>query len=155
MECEEKAMIIEKIIGNVEDLQDIKAYHIEKVILESDALLKRVQRVETDHGTELGISLPPNHVLKDGDILHEEGKNLIVISVKADDVLVIRPVDMMQMGVIAHMLGNRHLPAQFETDCMIVPYDYLIERLLQEESLNYTRENKKLKQAFRHVDHSH
>ena len=148
-------MIIEKVIGNIEDKQDIKAFHIEKVILESDGLLKRIQRVKTDHGTELGISLPPNSVLRDGDILHEDGNNLIVISVKADDVLVIRPVDMMQMGIVAHMLGNRHLPAQFEEDSMIVQYDYLIERLLKEENLSYTRENKKLKQAFRHVDHSH
>lgn len=148
-------MIVEKIIGNIEERQDIKTFHIEKVILESDALLKRIQRVKTDHGTEIGISLSQGQGLRDGDILHEEGKNLIVISVKADDVLVIRPVDMMQMGMIAHMLGNRHLPAQFEEDSMIVPYDYLIERLLQEENLRYTRENKKLKQAFRHVDHSH
>ena len=148
-------MIVEKVIGNIEEIEDIKAFHVEKVILESDDLLKRVQRVQTDHGTELGISLPPNHALRDGDILHQEGKNLIVISVKADDVLVIRPADMMQMGVVAHMLGNRHLPAQFEEDTMIVQYDYLVERLLKEEKLNYTRENKKLKQAFRHVDHSH
>ena len=148
-------MIVEKVIGNIEAIQDIKAFHIEKVLLESDDLLKRIQRVTTDHGTELGISLPPNHSLRDGDILHQEGKNLIVISVKADDVLVIRPVSMMQMGVVAHMLGNRHLPAQFEGDAMIVQYDYLVERLLKEEQLSYTRENKKLKQAFRHVDHSH
>ena len=148
-------MIVEKVIGNIEEIEDIKAFHVEKVILESDDLLKRVQRVQTDHGTELGISLPPNHALRDGDILHQEGKNLIVISVKADDVLVIRPADMMQMGVVAHMLGNRHLPAQFEEDTMIVQYDYLVERLLKEEKLSYTRENKKLKQAFRHVDHSH
>ena len=148
-------MIVEKVMGNIEEIEDIKAFHVEKVILESDDLLKRVQRVQTDHGTELGISLPPNHALRDGDILHQEGKNLIVISVKADDVLVIRPADMMQMGVVAHMLGNRHLPAQFEEDTMIVQYDYLVERLLKEEKLNYTRENKKLKQAFRHVDHSH
>ena len=148
-------MIVEKVIGNIEEIEDIKAFHIEKVLLESDDLLKRVQRVITDHGTELGISLPPNHGLRDGDILHQEDNNLIVISVKADDVLVIRPVDMMQMGVVAHMLGNRHLPAQFEEDTMIVQYDYLVERLLKEEKLSYTRENKKLKQAFRHVDHSH
>lgn len=148
-------MIVEKVIGNIEEIEDIKAFHVEKVILESDDLLKRVQRVQTDHGTELGISLPPNHALRDGDILHQEGKNLIVISVKADDVLVIRPADMMQMGVVAHMLGNRHLPAQFEEDTMIVQYDYLVERLLKEEKFSYTRENKKLKQAFRHVDHSH
>lgn len=148
-------MIVEKVIGNIETLTNLKDFHVEKIYLESDELLKRVQRVTTDHGTELGISLPPNHALKDGDILHQDGKNLIVISVKEDDVLVIRPVDMMQMGVIAHMLGNRHLPAQFEADAMIVQYDYLVERLLKEENLNYTRENKKLKQAFRHVDHSH
>ena len=148
-------MIVEKVIGNIEEIEDIKAFHVEKVILESDDLLKRVQRVQTDHNTELGISLPPNHVLRDGDILHQEGKNLIVVSVKADDVLVIRPVSMMQMGVVAHMLGNRHLPAQFEEDTMIVQYDYLVERLLKEENLSYTRENKKLKQSYRHVDHSH
>ena len=148
-------MIVEKVIGNIEEIEDIKVFHVEKVLLESDDLLKRIQRVTTDHGTELGISLPPNHSLRDGDILHQEGKNLIVISVKADDVLVIRPVSMMQMGVVAHMLGNRHLPAQFEEDAMIVQYDYLVERLLKEEKLSYTRENKKLKQAFRHVDHSH
>lgn len=148
-------MIVDKVLGNIEDIEQIKDFHIEKIILESDDLLKRIQRVTTDHGTELGITLPPNHALKDGDILHQDEKNLIVISVKADDVLVIRPVDIMQMGVVAHMLGNRHLPAQFEENTMIVQYDYLVERLLQEENLNYTRENKKLKQAFRHVDHSH
>lgn len=148
-------MIVEKVLGNIETLENIKSFHIEKVILESDDLLKRVQRVTTDHGTELGMSFPANHALRDGDILYQEDRNLIVISVKEDDVLVIHPVDMMQMGVIAHMLGNRHLPAQFEENAMIVQYDYLVERLLKEEKLNYTRENKKLKQAFRHVDHSH
>ena len=29
-------MIVEKVIGNIEEIEDIKAFHVEKVILESD-----------------------------------------------------------------------------------------------------------------------
>ena len=51
--------------------------------------------------------------------------------------------------------GNRHLPAQFEQDEMIVQYDYLVERLLQELAVPFMRENRKMKQAFKHIGHSH
>ena len=41
-------MVIEKIIGNMATLEK-RAPHIEKVYIESDHLVKRVQRVVTDH----------------------------------------------------------------------------------------------------------
>ena len=41
---------------------------------------------------------------------------MIVIDVVADDLLVIPPRSIKEMGTIAHQLGNRHLPAQFEED---------------------------------------
>ena len=58
--------------------------------------------------------------------------NVIVIDVQSDDLLVIQPRSLKEMGTIAHQLGNRHLPAQFEDDVMLVQYDYLVEELLQE-----------------------
>jgi urease accessory protein len=147
-------MIIEKVLGNVSTIEK-RTPHVERVYLESDLLVKRIQRVITDHGREIGIRLKDNKDLVDGDILHMDEKNMIVISVKEDDVLVIMPTSIGQMGDIAHQLGNRHLPAQFEGDEMLVQYDYLVEELLKQVKVPYKRENRKVGQAFRHVGHSH
>lgn len=147
-------MIIERVIGNVATL-DKKPPHVERVFMQSDDLLKRVQRVVTDHGKELGIRLKENHCLVDGDVLFMDEKNMIVISVNADDLLTIMPTTFQQMGEIAHQLGNRHLPAQFEGKVMLVQYDYLVEELLQKLEVPYKREKRKVKQAFRHIGHRH
>lgn len=147
-------MVIEKIIGNIATLEK-RAPHIEKVYIESDHLVKRVQRVVTDHGKELGIRLKENRELVDGDVLFMDESNMIVVHVLADDILTIQPIDIQQMGEIAHQLGNRHLPAQFEGRDMLVQYDYLVEELLQQLNIPYKREKRKVKQAFKHIGHSH
>ncbi|AEP01083.1 urease accessory protein UreE [Heyndrickxia coagulans] len=147
-------MIIEKVIGNVETLES-KGLHVERVYMNSDDLLKRIKRAVTDHGNELGIRLKENQELHDGDILYMDDRNMIVISVLEDDVLTITPQSMKQMGEIAHQLGNRHLPAQFEANDMIIQYDYLVEELLEGFGIPYRREKRKMKQAFRHIGHHH
>jgi urease accessory protein len=147
-------MIIEKVVGNVAVMEK-KAPHMERVYMESDALLKRIQRVVTDHGNEIGIRLKGNTELADGDVLFMDDRNMIVIQVLADDILTICPTSIQQMGEIAHQLGNRHLPAQFEGDEMLVQYDYLVEELLQQLNIPFRREKRKVKQAFRHIGHSH
>lgn len=150
-------MLVERIETNIENLEkeEIIRRHIEKVILESDHLVKRVQRVKTDHGREIGIRLKEARDLVAGDVLYMDEKNMIVIDVMADDLLVISPRTFFEMGTIAHQLGNRHLPAQFEDDVMMVQYDYLVEELLNEFNISYKREKRKVKQAFRHIGHSH
>ncbi|MCO0595975.1 urease accessory protein UreE [Peribacillus butanolivorans] len=150
-------MIIEKVVTNLEkmDTNEIKKRHIEKVYLESAHLMKRIQRVKTDHGNELGIRLKEHRDLLAGDVLYMDDKNMIVIDVLSDDLLVISPRSIKEMGTIAHQLGNRHLPAQFEENDMLVQYDYLVEELLQELGIPFKREERKVKQAFRHIGHSH
>src|SRR3954447_19435630 len=106
-------MIIEKVIGNVDEVSTT-GRHIERVYLASDDLVKRIQRVTTDHRKEIGIRLKEPKDLIDGDILYMDDRNMIVVSVMSDDLLVLRPLNLKQMGEIAHQLGNRHLPAQFE-----------------------------------------
>lgn len=147
-------MIIEKVIGNVATIEK-KAPHTERVYLNSDDLVKRIQRVVTDHGKEIGIRLKDNRDLIDGDVLYIDERNMVVISVKDDDLLVIQPTSIQQMGEIAHQLGNRHLPAQFEGNEMLVQYDYLVEELLQQLEIPFKRENRKVKHAFRHIGHRH
>ena len=51
-------MIIEEIVGNIANLSpEEKQKHMEKVYLENSDLVKRIQRVTTDHGNEIGIRL--------------------------------------------------------------------------------------------------
>lgn len=150
-------MIIEKIVGHIDELDSdlVARIHKEKVYLESSDLVKRIQRVKTDHGREIGIRLSESRDLNAGDVLYMDEKNIILIEVFPDDVIVIEPRNMNEMGTIAHQLGNRHLPAQFEEDKMLVQYDYLVEELLEQLGLPFVREKRKVKNAFRHIGHSH
>lgn len=148
-------MIFNQILGNINDLKGVEKFHIEKVYINSDEALKRILRVVSDHNHEYGISLSKNEVLKDGDILYKDDKNIIAIKIKDDDVLIIKPNDITEMGKIAHALGNRHLQAQFEEGKMIIQYDSLVEAELKRDNINYSRENIKLKTPFRHVEFGH
>lgn len=149
-------MIVEEIVGNIANLSDSeKGKHIEKVYLENSDLVKRIQRVTTDHGNELGIRLKQPIDLQYGDILYKDDTNMIIVDVNSEDLLVIRPRNLQEMGNIAHQLGNRHLPAQFTETEMLVQYDYLVESLLQDLGIPYTHEDRKVNQAFRHIGHSH
>lgn len=150
-------MIVEEIVANANELdaEELKNRHQEKIFMESADLVKRIQRVETDHGREVGIRLKNPRDLATGDVLYMDDQNMIMIDVFSDDLLVIRPRNMYEMGTIAHQLGNRHLPAQFEGDEMLVQYDYLVEELLNELSLSYVREERQVKEPFRHIGHSH
>ena len=159
-------MIIEKILGNLHELAVPGSYanhHKEKVVLPSALLVKRIQRVTTDHGKELGIRLPSGSPdLRDGDILAVEEKNLIVVSVLPTDVLVIAPRSIHEMGVVAHSLGNRHLQAQFfdaaseyAAEVMVCQYDHTVEDYLKHVGVPYDRQERVMPVPFRHAEHSH
>lgn len=148
-------MVFERVLGNIKDIENINNYHVEKIILKSDDLLKRIIRVTSDHGHEYGISLDKGKTLNNGDILLNDGHNLVIVQYESNDILVIKPKSVNEMGKIAHALGNRHLPAQFENDTMIVEYDNLVEDKLKHDNINYSRENRVLEKAFRHVEFEH
>ena len=85
-------MIIEEIQGNIANLsQDEKQKHVEKVYLENSDLVKRIQRVKTDHGNEIGIRLKQPIDLQYGDILYQDDTNMIIVDVNSEDLLVIKP----------------------------------------------------------------
>ena len=148
-------MIFNQVLGNISELENLNNIHIEKIYISSEEALKRILRVNSDHNHEYGIALNENVELKDGDILYRDDKNIIIVKIKGEDVLVIKPKSMTDMGVIAHSLGNRHLQAQFEDGKMIIQYDALVEGELKRDNIDYSRENLKLKKAFRHVEFGH
>ena len=148
-------MIFNQIIDNIDNIEDLSEFHVEKIYINIEDSLKRILRITTDNNSEYGIALEKNEKLRDGDIVYKDNKNIIVVKIKGDDVLVIKPKDITEMGIIAHSLGNRHLQAQFEGGKMIIQYDALVEEELKKDGINYSRENLKLKKAFRHVEFGH
>ena len=105
-------MFVESIVANIEEMEkeELLKRHKEKVFLESADLVKRIQRVTTDHGKEIGIRLKNPRDLVAVDVLYMDDKNMIIVDVLSDDLLVISPRSLKEMGTIAHQLGNRHLP---------------------------------------------
>lgn len=158
-------MIITEILGNRAKLSadEISQYSEEKVKLPNLDLVKRIQRVTTDADREIGLRLPSEvKELKDGDILYQNDDLLITVEVLPTDVLVYRPRNTLEMGKVAHSLGNRHLQAQFfgedseygET-VMVLQYDHTVEDHLKHVDAQYTREDRVMPEAFRHAEHSH
>lgn len=162
-------MIITRIEGNLADLpaDEIASTHVEKVFLPLEALRRRVQRVVTDHGREFGLRLDAADDLRYGDILVRDDHGLVVVAVESSDVLVIAPRTIGQMGVVAHALGNRHLPAQFlgaseeidglpeHDDVMVIQYDHTAEDYLEREAVPFVRTTRTMPVPFRHAEHTH
>lgn len=162
-------MIVETVLGNLQDLspEEKSGLHLERVSLEGAALRQRVQRVTTDHGTELGLRLTERRELRDGDILHREGDNVVVVSTLPTEVLAIAPETVEQAAFVAHSLGNRHLPAQFfgtdaeftglegHSGVMVVQYDHTAEHFLTDHGVRFARLDRVMEIPFRHAEHTH
>lgn len=157
-------MIIDSIPGHRSDLPaDVLAsLREDRVPLTNAQLLKRVQRVSTESGEEIGLQLAKPQELRDGDVLHRDDERLVTVHVLPTDVLVIAPEDITTMGFVAHSLGNRHLQAQFfgsESEygrpVMVVLYDHTVEDFLTHHGTPFIREDRVMPAAFRHAEHSH
>lgn len=156
-------MLVTSVIGNIHDDPVDAGSHLEHVTLGSDRLVKRIQRVTTDRGRELGIRLPPGSPdLRDGDILARSAESTVVVRVEPTDVLVISARSILEMAVVAHSLGNRHLQAQFfgtdteyGAEVMVVPFDHTVVAYLQSVGVPFERQQRVLAVPFRHGEHTH
>lgn len=161
-------MVVEKIVGNLADLprEERDGLHVEKVVLASADLVKRIQRVTTDHGREIGLRLAAapgrDGDLKDGDILLRDTTGVVAVAVLPSDVLVIAPRTITEMGVTAHSLGNRHLQAQFfdvdseyGAEVMVVQFDHTVRDYLDHHQVPYERQDRVMPVPFRHAEHTH
>lgn len=156
-------MLVTVVQGNLHEVPLPDGTHVETVTLPSAQLVKRIQRVRTDHDREVGIRLAAESPdLRDGDILDLSDRNAIVVRVAATDVIVIRPRSIQEMAVVAHTLGNRHLQAQFfgadseyGAEVMVVQYDHTVVQYLDSVAAPYQRQERIMPKPFRHSEHTH
>lgn len=149
--------MINKIIGSIHDLsvEEQKNDHIERVYVKNEDLAKRLHHLISDHHREISILLERGEHLHVGDILEKNGHDLLIVDVLNEDVLVIYPDSIQQMGTVAYQLGNRHLPAQFIDQTMIIQYDPVAEAYLKNHEVSYRRENRKMEMPFQYAGHKH
>lgn len=149
-------MILTKIDTTVDELKDIEKYHVETVVLSSDELNKKIIRVTTDHGNEYGIRLTDeSEGLHNGAIFFLDDHNLLVITVRSEEMIIIEPKTMDEMGEIAHMLGNTHKPVVVEDGKIVLELDPTVIELLNKKQVSHKVEKIKLKKPLKHVDLSH
>lgn len=156
-------MLVTSIVGNIHDQPVEEGTHLELVVLEGDRLVKRIQRVVTDHGREIGIQLPPGSPdLRDGDVLARTDDGVVVVRAAPTDVLVIGARSILEMATVAHTLGNRHVQAQFfgpeseyGEEVVVVPYDHTLVAYLESVGAPHERQERVMPVPFRHAEHTH
>ena len=121
-------MIVEQLAGNVTgvSLGDRK---VERVALASEDLAKHRQRVKTDAGREIGISLPHGATLSDGDILHLDAESAIVIVQQDEFLLRFLPRSPEEFGEVGYQVGNLHRAAMIDAKGVTVLLDPAVEAL--------------------------
>ncbi|MGX7150299.1 urease accessory protein UreE [Enterococcus ureasiticus] len=149
-------MILTTIDSNIDEIDDITKYHVETVVLSSDDLNKRILRVTTDHSNDYGIRLTSeSEALRNGSIFFIDDHNVLVIAVRSEEMIIIKPSTMDEMGEIAHLLGNTHKPVVVEDGKIVLEVDPTVVDLLIKKNISYEIKKIKLRKALKHVDLSH
>ena len=122
-------MIIETITGNIKDFE-MKDRRTENVILDRDRLSRPHQKVTSETGETFALSLPHGTNLSSGDVIYADEERAVVIELAAEDALVIRPEGTMQWARAAYNIGNMHQTAFIQDDCIVTPYDAILESIM-------------------------
>lgn len=117
-------MLVEKILGNINDLAEYKKLQQKECVLVNfewfELEKKRIKKVAEDK-TEFGISVSES--LKDGDILFDYDKKYYIVKVLPSSLVKITVNTMEEMGRLGFELGNRHLSLQIKENVVKIPYD--------------------------------
>ena len=152
-------MILTKVYANVKEIPHLHDYHVETALVKSDDLLKSILRVTSDHGHDYGIRLEDEtQGLENGAAFLIGDHELLVLEAIPDEVIIISPKDIDEMGKSAHMLGNLHKPIQVKDGQITMLYDEVVKKTLDQEGASYVVEKRQLDEPMKYanlVAHSH
>lgn len=115
---------------------------IETLTLSWEQRCRAHRKCSTDEGTKVALVLPRGTVLSDGVLVYNTAEKTIRVRSQAEEVLVVRPKDAMQMCVIAHHLGNWHRSLQLNDDgTIVVEFDSPLAKWLEQKSIDCQKEN--------------
>ncbi len=148
-------MMFTTILGNIKETEHTNL-ECETITVPSDYLQKKVIRVISNMQNEYGIDLKDSGcTLEDGAVFYKNEQKIIFLKVNEDKCIVVKPSNIAQMGLVAHYLGNMHMPVEIEEDTIILHYDKFLEEDLTAKHVHFSVEYKKLNKALKHVEFGH
>lgn len=110
-------MIAEKILGKLTET----AKHIDLVEIDWFERDKRILRKTTADGEEIGITT--DTPLNENDILFEDDRRVIAVTIAPCDLISVPVFSMREMGRLCFELGNRHLSIAIGDSKVKCPFD--------------------------------
>ena len=89
-------MVVNKILGNLNNF-DLKDKKVDFANISNDDRVKKVLRVKSNNGVEIGINVEDE--VKDGDILAILDDSIVAVKILPTDVLEISPKNLKEMGI--------------------------------------------------------
>lgn len=123
-------MICKEAIGNVETHPTGDK---SKVLLNLQwfEATKRIMRKKAEDGSEVAFKLLKQGTrLREGDIVYEDDDKVVVVNILPCDAIQVTPRSIYEMGTVCYEIGNKHLPLFIQGDCVLIPYEKPLERLL-------------------------
>ncbi len=117
-------LLVREILGDVGE-ERFSGRRIDRVRIGSVAASKRRQRLTTDAGLDVAVDLERNSYLREGAVLADDGKVVVVVERAPGPPLVIRLAagpDLIARAVrLGHAFGNQHVPVEVVDDEIRVP----------------------------------
>lgn len=146
-------MILTEIYDNAKNIPDIGQYHVETAMVKSDDLAKKILRVKSDHGNEYGIRLDDETAhLENGAAFRLGDHELLVLQVIPDEMIIVAPRNIDEMGQTAYLLGNLHKPLQVKDGTITLLYDDVVIGELKKKGVPYRVEKRSLDEAMEYAD---
>lgn len=131
-------MIVEKIIGNLRE-RDKESRTIDPVFMDHYDMTRPHQKVRSESGEAIAISLEQGESLAPGDVLYEDEERVIAVELLPEDVLRIMPRGNIQWARAAFNIGNMHQAAYLHEDCILVAYDAILEGIIEKLGISFER----------------
>lgn len=136
-------MIITEITRNIKNEQVNKRCDL--LFIEWYESIKRIQRLRTEEGMDIAVQLLGNtSQLHDGDILYEDDDKIVVITIRACDVICIETSDFLEIAFISCEIGNKHLPLFVEGEELLIPFERTMQTWLDKQHVSYTLATRQL-----------
>lgn len=156
-------MIVDKILGNIHDM-NLSGWKVDYVVLTGEELQKTHQKLYTVGGEVIKLSLDHGQTLTCGDILKKENECITVVDLREEKVFEIRPKTNVEWAKAAFNVGNMHQKLYLYDQYLRIPYDPVLENLLELLDIEYSVKTAKLDGALanvrmgssvHHVHHKH
>ena len=150
-------MRIEKVLGKEEDF-DLSSVKVDRVFFDHESISKGHQRVKTESGRELMISIEHGESLFCGAVLYRDDELAVLVDMRPEDAIEIKPRSNIEWARAAFLIGNMHASAFLHEDCILAPYDESLLRLFESSGIPWKRVTRKLtgfRAGMPHSGHSH